>query len=177
MAEDPTPPEPTAAQAAATMRSRPFLALLVVAAVVGVIVSLAAWCYLEGVFQIQQELFQHLPHALGYEQRPPLWWSLPVLAVGALIVALILVGLGEFLSRLLHFSTGSLSVAGGIILFIIALAMVLGSAEPDGNQAIPGRDPMRIAVFPLAMPFSDKCGSLAAHPTCGERRAVDPVRR
>ena len=71
----------------------------------------------------------------------------------ATVVALILVGLGEFLSRLLHFSTGSLSVAGGIILFIIALTMVRGSAEPDGNQAITGRDPMRIAVFPLAIPY------------------------
>ena len=88
MAEAPAPAEPTAAQAAETMRSRPFVGLLVVSAVIGVIVSLAAWGYLELVFQIQQELFKHLPHALGYEQGPPLWWSLPVLAVGALIVAL-----------------------------------------------------------------------------------------
>ena len=71
----------------------------------------------------------------------------------AAVVALILVGLGEFLSRLLHFSTGSLSIAGGIILFIIAITMVRGSAEPDGNEAITGRDPMRIAVFPLAIPY------------------------
>ena len=71
----------------------------------------------------------------------------------AAVVALILVGLGEFLSRLLHFSTGSLSVAGGIILFLIAITMVRGSAEPDGNEAITGRDPMRIAVFPLAIPY------------------------
>jgi chloride channel protein, CIC family len=70
------------------MRSRPYAVLLVVAAVVGVIVSLAAWCYLELIYQIQQELYTHLPHALGYSNGPPLWWSLPVLAVGALIVAL-----------------------------------------------------------------------------------------
>ena len=31
--------------------------------------------------------------------------------------------------------------------------MVRGSAEPDGNEAITGRDPMRIAVFPLAVPY------------------------
>ena len=71
----------------------------------------------------------------------------------AAVVALILVGLGEFLSRLLHFSTGSLSIAGGIILFIIAITMVRGNAEPDGNGAVKGRDPMRIAVFPLAIPY------------------------
>ncbi len=87
MAEAAAPAEPTAAQAAETMRSRPFIGLLVVVAVIGVIVSLAAWGYLELVFQIQEELFKHLSHALGYEQGQPLWWSLPVLTVGALIVA------------------------------------------------------------------------------------------
>ena len=71
----------------------------------------------------------------------------------AAVVALILVGLGEFLSRLLHFSTGSLSIAGGIILFLIAITMVRGNAEPDHDNAITGRDPMRIAVFPLAVPY------------------------
>ena len=71
----------------------------------------------------------------------------------AAVVAVILVGLGEFLSRLLHFSTGSLSIAGGIILFIIAITMVRGSAEPGGNAAVRGGDPMRIAVFPLAIPY------------------------
>lgn len=71
----------------------------------------------------------------------------------AAVVALILVGLGEFLSRLLHFSTGSLSIAGGIILFIIAITMVRGTPESGGDQAIKQRDPMRIAVFPLAIPY------------------------
>ena len=71
----------------------------------------------------------------------------------AAVVALILVALGEFLSRLLHFSTGSLSVAGGIILFLIAITMVRGSAEPAANEAVTGRDPMRVAVFPLAVPY------------------------
>ena len=36
-----------------------------------VIVSLAAWCFLEGIYQIQQELYVHLPHAVGYSQGPP----------------------------------------------------------------------------------------------------------
>lgn len=84
----PAPPEPTAAQAHATMRSRPYLVLLVLAAIVGVIVSLAAWCFLELVYQTQQELFTHLPHALGYSSGAPMWWYFPVLAVGALITAL-----------------------------------------------------------------------------------------
>ncbi len=69
------------------------------------------------------------------------------------VVALILVGLGELLARLLHFSTGSLSIAGGIILMIVAITMVLGGAAPEQNRAIEGTDPMRMATFPLAVPY------------------------
>ena len=69
------------------------------------------------------------------------------------VVAVILVGLGELLARLLHFTTGSLSIAGGIILVVIAITMVLGGDEPQEHQAAEGRDPMRTAVFPLAIPY------------------------
>jgi MarC family membrane protein len=70
------------------------------------------------------------------------------------IVAVILLVLGEFLTRLLHFSPGSLSIAGGIILLIIAVTMVLGSADQQkSNPATKGQDPLRLAVFPLAVPY------------------------
>lgn len=69
------------------------------------------------------------------------------------VVAVILVGLGELLARLLHFSTGSLSIAGGIILIIIAVNMVLGAGDPEHSAVIEGRDSMQIAVFPLAIPY------------------------
>ena len=80
-----TPPELSAEQADATIGSKAYVGLLVVVALIGVVVSIAAWCF-EGS-QIQQELYVHLPHAVGYQNGPPKWWSLPVLAVGALIVA------------------------------------------------------------------------------------------
>jgi H+/Cl- antiporter ClcA len=80
--------ELTAQQAAATMTSKRFVVLLVVVAVVGVIVSLAAWCFLELIYQLQRELYTHLPNALGYKSGPPLWWSLPVLGVAGVLVAL-----------------------------------------------------------------------------------------
>ena len=69
-------------------------------------------------------------------------------------VALILITLGELLRRLLHFSTGALSIAGGIILLIIAVSMIRGpsQAETDHRDAIEP-DPMRLAVFPLAVPY------------------------
>lgn len=69
------------------------------------------------------------------------------------VVSLILIGLGELLARLLHFSTGSLSIAGGIILVIIAITMVLGTGEEGNSPAIQGRDPLRLAVSPLAVPY------------------------
>ena len=73
--------------------------------------------------------------------------------VTAGVTGVILVGLGELLARLLHFSTGSLSIAGGIILVIIAITMVLGSDDSEHSVASEERDPMRIAVFPLAVPY------------------------
>jgi len=88
MSDTETPSELTAEQADATIRSRRYVVLLVLVAILGVIVSLAAWCFLEGVHQLQQELYTHLPHALGYQHGPPKWWPLPVLAVGALFTAL-----------------------------------------------------------------------------------------
>jgi H+/Cl- antiporter ClcA len=88
MAATDSAPAPTSEQVDATIASKRFVALLIVVAIVGVVVSLAAWCFLEGIYQIQQELYVHLPHAVGYQDGPPEWWPLPILAIGALIVAL-----------------------------------------------------------------------------------------
>jgi H+/Cl- antiporter ClcA len=82
------PPAITEEQANETIRSRPYLVLLALVAVVGILVSLAAWCFLELTHQIQREVFTHLPHAFGYASGPPVWWPLPVLAIGGLITAL-----------------------------------------------------------------------------------------
>lgn len=69
-------------------------------------------------------------------------------------VALILVVFGGLLTRLLHFSRGALGVAGGIILLIIAISMVLKSENPDMAHPAPAAtDPMKLAVFPLAVPY------------------------
>src|SRR4051794_32262389 len=74
-------------QADALVRSRRFIALLVLAAIVGMLVSLAAWCFLEGTFQLQHELFVRLPPDLGYHDGPPLWYLLVVLGAAGVIVA------------------------------------------------------------------------------------------
>ena len=82
-----------AADPASQLLSRAYLVLLAIASLVGVIVSLAAWCFLELVYQVQREVFHHLPSALGYSHGAPLWWSLPVLATAGLIVAFAIVRL------------------------------------------------------------------------------------
>ncbi len=62
--------------------------------------------------------------------------------------------LGGLLTRLLHFSPGALGVASGIILLVIAVTMVLGhEAGRGGDHPVEDRDPMQVAVFPLAVPY------------------------
>jgi multiple antibiotic resistance protein len=69
-------------------------------------------------------------------------------------VAVLLLILGGLLTRLLHFSPGALGVASGIILLIIAVTMVLGQRDGNGgSHPVAGRDPMQVAVFPLAVPY------------------------
>jgi multiple antibiotic resistance protein len=72
----------------------------------------------------------------------------------AAVVAVILIVLGEFLRKLLHFSTGSLAIAGGIILLVISASTVLRGEQPEKHgQSTVGRNPLRLAVSPLAVPY------------------------
>src|SRR6478609_8949473 len=71
----------------ALLRSRAYLRLLVIAAALGVPVSAAAYGFLALVSYLQSEIFTHLPHGLGFEAEP-VWWPLPVLAVGGVLTGL-----------------------------------------------------------------------------------------
>jgi multiple antibiotic resistance protein len=70
----------------------------------------------------------------------------------AATVAVVLMVLGELLRTLLHFTIGSLSIAGGVILFVLAVWMVLGP-RADSSHRDAGKDPMQVAQFPLAVPY------------------------
>ena len=70
----------------------------------------------------------------------------------AAAVAVILMVLGELLRALLHFTIGSLSIAGGVILLVLAVWMVL-SPPASGSDRSAGKDPMQLAQFPLAVPY------------------------
>lgn len=70
----------------AILRSRGFVALLVFAAVLGVIVSFVSWGFLELVHAAQEWIFLDLPDVLGFDTAPT-WWAIPVCAIAALPVA------------------------------------------------------------------------------------------
>ncbi|MET7451566.1 chloride channel protein [Streptomyces sp. NPDC005574] len=78
----PSPPDPLT-----LLRSRAYLLLLVLSALIGVPVSAAAFGFLALVGKLQPLLYKDLPRSLGFDGTPP-WWPLPLLAVGGILTAL-----------------------------------------------------------------------------------------
>jgi chloride channel protein, CIC family len=72
---------------ATLLRSRSYLVLLAMAAILGVPISAAAYGFLALVSYLQEEIFTYLPHGLGFTAEP-VWWPLPVLAVGGVLAGL-----------------------------------------------------------------------------------------
>lgn len=69
-------------------------------------------------------------------------------------VALILVLLGGILMRLLHFSPGALSIAGGIVFMLLSLHMITNAGKSEDHQEKTGhRSPLQMALYPLAVPY------------------------
>jgi small neutral amino acid transporter SnatA (MarC family) len=67
--------------------------------------------------------------------------------------ALFLAVLGWFLMRLLHFSAGAANIAGGIVLLLLALLMLVSPGKDDHHEKATGRDAMQMALYPLAVPY------------------------
>lgn len=76
----------------ATMRSRAYLWLLLLAAVIGAVVSVCGWAFLYLVHEMQTALYDDLPDALGFDGAPA-WWPLPLLGVAGIVTALAIVRL------------------------------------------------------------------------------------
>ncbi len=136
-------PEVSPEQVEATIQSRGFIVLLFVAAIAGVFVSLAAWCFLELVNQIQRGVYVHLPSDLGYHHGPPLWWSLPVLALAGLIVAFAIERLpGEGG----HIPAYGLSTGGGPTLPVALPGVILAALATIGLGIVLGPEAPLIAL-------------------------------
>jgi H+/Cl- antiporter ClcA len=76
----------------ALMRSKQYRGLLVVSALIGVVVSIASWGFLELTHWLQQAVYFDLPQTLGFDSAP-WWWPLPVLAVAGPVIAFAIVRL------------------------------------------------------------------------------------
>lgn len=76
-----------AADPATLLRSRNYVALLLLSAVIGAPIAAASYFYLKAVGLAQHGVFVALPHALGLSGTPA-WWPLAPLALGGLLVAL-----------------------------------------------------------------------------------------
>ena len=112
--------------------------VIVLAAAVGVVVSLAAWCFLELIHQVQQGVFTDLPSDMGYESAP-WWWLVGVLGVAGVLVALAIMHLP---GRGGHIPAEGMAFGGaptqpielpGVVLAgftTIALGLVLGPEAP-----------------------------------------------
>jgi chloride channel protein, CIC family len=89
--ETPPPParEPSAPDAHELLRSRRYLTLLVLGAVVGIPVAAVAYLFLAFVGKAQHFVFVSAPQDLGFAS-PPLWWPVLPLLLSGLIVGLTL---------------------------------------------------------------------------------------
>jgi H+/Cl- antiporter ClcA len=72
----------------ARLRSRSYLVLLVLAAILGVPVAAAAYWFLYLVGDLQKWLYQsdYLPKALGFHGTP-VWWPIPLVGISGVLVA------------------------------------------------------------------------------------------
>jgi multiple antibiotic resistance protein len=64
--------------------------------------------------------------------------------------------------RLLHFTPGAANIAGGIVLLLLALHMLISPGKDDHHEAASGRDPMQMALYPLAVPYLLNPAGIAA---------------
>ena len=83
---DAPPASAAPADPSSLLRTKNYRVLLVLAAVIGVLVSLASWGYLELIHYLQLWVYKDLPSALSLAPVPS-WWPLPVLAVASIPIA------------------------------------------------------------------------------------------
>src|SRR5829696_4539507 len=84
----PAPPS-APADPATLLRSREYLRLLVIAAVLGVPISAVAYWFLVLTGSLGDWLYTDLPKALELDPAPA-WWPLPLLGVAGLLVGLVI---------------------------------------------------------------------------------------
>ena len=67
------------------------------------------------------------------------------------VILLVFIAIGQLVLEALGIDLASFRIAGGLVLLVIALRMVLAETETSSDTDAPLRG--NVAVFPLAMPF------------------------
>ncbi len=131
MAETPNPQD-----AKSVIRDSRYRKLLVLAAVVGVAVSLASWGFLTLVPWLQDLVFLDLPDLLGFAQAP-WWWPIPILAIAGALTAYVILNLpgggGGIPADGLSSGVTEPATLPGVLLAGLAtlgLGLVLGPSSP-----------------------------------------------
>jgi H+/Cl- antiporter ClcA len=137
-APDPAPAAPAALpDPAELLKSRSYVQLLVLAALIGIPISAIAYGYLALVSHLQHWLYTSLPSTLGFHGTPA-WWPVPLLVLAGVLVSLCITYLpgnsGHEPAQ--GFQTGSPTLPidlPGVILASLAtlsLGVVLGPEAP-----------------------------------------------
>jgi H+/Cl- antiporter ClcA len=136
MTDSTVPPGSPAIDPAAILRSRSFVMLVVFAALIGIVVSLVGWGFLELVHAIQVWVFTDLPNGLGLDPVPS-WWPLPICTLAGVPVAFAIARLpgggGHIPARGLQVGGTEPNMLPGIALAALAtlgLGLVLGPEAP-----------------------------------------------
>ena len=136
-ASTPAPPPAATPDPAELLRSRSYVQLLVLAALIGIPISAVAYFYLAFVSKLQHWVFQSLPSGLGFHGTP-VWWPFPLLVLAGVLVSLTITYLPGTSGHepALGFQTGSAPTAAelpGVVLAslaTLALGVVLGPEAP-----------------------------------------------
>jgi len=79
------PPTEANARAESFLRSRRYVVLLIIAALLGVPITAAAYGFLRLTTSIQGWVYTNLPHGVGFSS-PPVWWPILPMVVAGLVV-------------------------------------------------------------------------------------------
>lgn len=164
----PAPQDPIA-----IVRTRGYVTILVLAALLGVPISAGAFGFLALVSELQSLVFTDLPKGLGFDGTPD-WWAIPPLAVSGVLVALAiryLPGGGGHkpAEGLKTGDTPSVAAVPGVALAAIAslsLGVVLGPEAPlialGGGIAVGAIKLLKRDAPPTAVSVLGAAGSFAA---------------
>lgn len=165
---------PPAIDVVATLRSKPYLTALLLAAVLGVPISAGAYGFLALVAAIQELVFVDLPDVV-FDAGPPAWWPVPWLVVSGFLTGLTiryLPGNGGH-SPALGFHAGGGAPSGrelpGVVLAALttlSLGAVLGPEAPliaiGGGLGALTVHLARKDAPPMALTIMASAGSFAA---------------